>query len=301
MPFPSILFEQSNEYAGIDAGEEPPFFTDLNLDQVMASMTASRDEYNLAPYFLTPLQTVSAVDYRHQILHDLEEEDLRSAVDGYARGLSTMRSYLVLMGKLHNQIPAGTLVPRCGEYLLPEHEVIRRADHRAGAEIKRLRRLPGIPGPLYAVRRIYPARRRDHTLLDRLAAVRYAVNIKGNRVRVTAYEGEEDYGADVEQTFAKFKQGAVKDYRVSFRATADMDHVEAQVLELVGKLYPETFARLDDYCARHARFADDTLAAFGREVQFYLALPRLHPADESSRAGFLLSAGKRIIHTGQRR
>ncbi len=108
-------------------------------------------------------------------------------------------------------------------------------------------------------------------LLDRLAAVRYAVSIKGNRVTVTTYQGEEDYGADVGKTFAKFKQGAVKDYRASFRASADMDHVEARVLELVGKLYPETFAELDDYCARHARFVDDTLAAFDREVQFYLA------------------------------
>ena len=89
MPFQSILFEQPDIYAGIDAKEEPPFFADLNLDQVMASMTSGRDEYNLAPYFLTPLQTASAVDYRHQILHDLEEEDVRAAVDGYARGLRT--------------------------------------------------------------------------------------------------------------------------------------------------------------------------------------------------------------------
>jgi len=103
MPFQSILFEQPDEHTGIDAREEPPFFADLNLDQVMAAMTAGRDEYNLAPYFLAPLHTVSAVDYRQQILHDLEAEDVRAAVDGYARGLSKMRSYLALMGKLHDK------------------------------------------------------------------------------------------------------------------------------------------------------------------------------------------------------
>ena len=66
-------------------------------------MTSGRDEYNLTPYFLTPLQTASAVDYRHQILHDLEEEDVRAAVDGYARGLRTMRAYLALIGKLRDK------------------------------------------------------------------------------------------------------------------------------------------------------------------------------------------------------
>ena len=270
MPFQSILFEQPDQHAGID-GEEPPFFADLNLDQVMAAMTAGRDEYNLAPYFLTPLHTVSAVDYRQQILHDLEEEDVRAAVDGYARGLSTMRSYLAQMDKLHDRYQRE-------RWFLDAVDIYCQSTRSFAGQITGLE----LKSSGFAAFREYLdgyAQSGDftrlatetHTLLGRLAAVRYAVNIKGNRVRVTAYEGEEDYGADVEQTFAKFKQSAVKDYRVSFRATADMDHVETQVLEVVSKLYPETFAGLDDYCARHARFADDTLAAFDREVQFYLA------------------------------
>ena len=44
---------------------------------------------------------------------------------------------------------------------------------------------------------------------DELAAVSYAVQIRGNRVRVTRYEGEADMSEQVERTFAKFKQGAV--------------------------------------------------------------------------------------------
>jgi DNA mismatch repair ATPase MutS len=75
----------------------------------------------------------------------------------------------------------------------------------------------------------------------------------------------------VAETFARFKQGAVRDYRVGFRAAADMNHVEAQVLECVGRLYPETFAELDDFCVRYAHYVDDTLGVFDREVQFYLA------------------------------
>ena len=67
----------------------------------MTSIAFGRDEYNLTPYFLAPLPTVSAVEYRHQVLRDLEDQDVRSAVGGYAHDLSQMRKYLALIGKLH--------------------------------------------------------------------------------------------------------------------------------------------------------------------------------------------------------
>ncbi len=72
-------------------------------------------------------------------------------------------------------------------------------------------------------------------------------------------------------TFAKFRQGAVKDYRVKFSNYPEMNHVEAAVLDLVARLYPEIFAALDGFCARHRDYLDSTVAAFDRDVQFYLA------------------------------
>jgi hypothetical protein len=50
-----------------------------------------------------------------------------------------------------------------------------------------------------------------------------------------------------------------------------MDHVEARILELVTRLYPDEFAALDGFCARHASYLDETIRAFDREVQFYAA------------------------------
>ena len=50
-----------------------------------------------------------------------------------------------------------------------------------------------------------------------------------------------------------------------------MNHVEAQILDLVAKLFPEPFARLADYRTRHDGYLDPTIARFDREVQFYLA------------------------------
>jgi len=104
-----------------------------------------------------------------------------------------------------------------------------------------------------------------------LAGVRYCVHTQGNRVQVTAYEGEADYTEAVEQTFAKFKRVDSKDYRVKLSDRLEMNHVEAQILERVALLNPDVFGRLDEYCARHRDFLDPTIVAFDREMQFYLA------------------------------
>jgi DNA mismatch repair protein MutS len=50
-----------------------------------------------------------------------------------------------------------------------------------------------------------------------------------------------------------------------------MNHVEAQVLDLVAKLHPDVFGTLDEFCTRHRSYLDRTIAEFDREVQFYLA------------------------------
>jgi DNA mismatch repair ATPase MutS len=108
-------------------------------------------------------------------------------------------------------------------------------------------------------------------LLADLSSVHYCLLIKGNAVTVRKYESESDYSVDVEQTFEKFKQGAVKDYRVKFSASPDMNHVEAAILDLLAKLYPDIFLHLDEYCAQNAGYLDETISTFDREIQFYVA------------------------------
>jgi len=104
-----------------------------------------------------------------------------------------------------------------------------------------------------------------------LGDVQYCVNIKGNRVTVTRYDGEADYSAEAGQTFATFAEHAVKDYRIGFRSFPEMNHVEERILELVARLFPEVFQALDEFCARHDRYIDKKIRAFDREVQFYAA------------------------------
>ena len=48
-------------------------------------MTVGREEYELAPFFYTPVRDVVAVHYRHEVLRDLEQQPVFDMVGGFAR------------------------------------------------------------------------------------------------------------------------------------------------------------------------------------------------------------------------
>ena len=112
--------------------------------------------------------------------------------------------------------------------------------------------------------------REAREIASALGKVRYVLHIRGARVTVSAYRDEPDYAQEVVADFAKFKEGAVKDYIAAFRSPLDMNHVEGQVLDLVARLNPGPFGALDAYFHDHQGFLDGGVAAFDRESQFYL-------------------------------
>jgi len=108
-------------------------------------------------------------------------------------------------------------------------------------------------------------------LKQSLGEIHYSIIIKNLTVRVKKYENEIDYSADIGDIFSRFRQGATKSYLLKMPSSIGLNHVEAQILDCVAKLYPEIFASLDEFCKAHASFIDETIDAFEREIQFYIS------------------------------
>ena len=72
MTFHSILFERTEDSIKKETLEAPDFFVDLNLDQIIDAITAGKQEYHLKPLFYTSLNDIDAIEYRHEIMRDLE-------------------------------------------------------------------------------------------------------------------------------------------------------------------------------------------------------------------------------------
>jgi hypothetical protein len=278
--FRSILFGDTPPPPDLDSRPEPAFFHDLNLDQGTAWVTAGLGDYRLEPFFYTPLAGPGEISYRHEVFRDLAGDALLQRVKAFAAAMRRVREELAAAQKLH--------YPRQRQrWFLESAATYCDAVTALAADLRDAaitsRGFLGIREYLagYVASGGFATLAAETTgLRADLAGVSYSMLIKGNRVRVRKYEGEDDYSREVLAVFEKFRHGTVKDYRVRYPAGGEMNHVEAGVLDLVAKLYPDEFAALDRYCQRHAGYLDDTITRFDREIQFYLAyLAHIRPLE----------------------
>src|SRR6478609_2200731 len=100
MPSTSILFAQTPDTA--PTGQpEPAFFVDLNLDQIVAGVTAGRADFDLKEFYRAPLDSTQAIQYRQQVFQDLERADLRDRMGDFADTMTRVRHRLAQAADLH--------------------------------------------------------------------------------------------------------------------------------------------------------------------------------------------------------
>ena len=271
MTFHSILFERTEDSIKKETLEAPVFSIDLNLDQIIDAITSGRQEYNLKPFFYTSLTDIDTIKYRHEIMRDLEHEILFNHIKSFAQTMRARREHLAQADKLYHKYQKERWFLEAVEIYC---DAVNCLLHYLSFTDLKSRGFLAFREYLtdYANSDPFTSLLAEtKNLIADLSSVKYCLLIRDNGITVRKCESEIDYSADVEQTFEKFKQGAVKDYRVKFSDWPEMNHVEANVLDLVAQLYPGIFLNLDTYCAKNGNYTDETIADFDRGIQFYIA------------------------------
>ena len=317
MTFRSILFRKTTESTGVEALAEPAFFGDLFLDQIVDAITAPKKEYDLKPFFYASLRDAATIRYRQAVMRDLENGTLLANIKSFADKMTVVRRYLAHSKELDSAYHqegwfleaalvycdvVTDLARDLGSANLKSRGLLAFRDHVANT----------VQSP-----RFQALLTESQQVKSGLSSVEYCVHIRNGTVKVRQYEGETDYSVEVSRTFIKFQQAAVKDYRVDLYRGSSMNHIEAQILDRVARLYPGQFAALDQFCLNHSPFVDETIRVFDREIQFYVAylefvgairrkgLPFCYPQvsaqsrEVSARAAFDLALANTLVHAGK--
>jgi DNA mismatch repair protein MutS len=271
MPFRSILSQEAERNAAVDGREPPEYFADLHLDDVVASITVGRDDYDLNPFFHARVRNAATVAYRHEVFRDLADDAVLGLVRSFAHEMRIVRERIGRVSKVYYRYEQE-------RWFLDASDAYRQAVAKMAGDLTdarmQSRGLVAFREYLadYVLSPAFVTLAADTERLHAdLATITYRLRIEGSRITVGRYDAEPDHGAEVLQAFEKFKQGAGKEYVFEFSPWPDMNHVEAAVLDRVALLFPAVFSSLEEYCARHRDFLDPTIEQFDREIQFYLA------------------------------
>jgi len=281
--FDSILFPGSHDGVGQAISTAPAFFHDLNLDRIVEAITSDWQEYDLAPFFYAPLTEVDAIAYRQAVMQDLEDAGLMQAIKSFSQHMRVMRGHLPRDQEHYYRYQAER------RFLSAVQEYCGAVDDLAGSLATSALASLGLRAlreylTEYVDSDAFRALATEMTTLaSDLCAIQYCLILRDGRVTVRQYEAASDYSAAVEETFGKFRHGAVKDYLAKDLPREGMNHVQAQVVERVARLHPDTFQALERFYIEHAGSLDRTLSRFDREIQFYVAY--LSHVDKFRRAG----------------
>ena len=271
MTFKSILFKNLGDIQAEKNLEGEEYFVDLNLEQIIHSVIRGKqEEYNIKPFFYMPLHNIEDIYFRQQVMRDLENTSLFESIKSFAERMHSMRVNLSLADRLHYKYN------KQGWFL----EAVRDYCEAVSLLIKDLP-LIDLKSPGFLDFRAYldkyiksdffiSLQAELEIIKNDLSKIMYCLVIKGNRVKVQKYNYEIDYNLEVEKTFEKFKRESVKDYRCKYSKDAGMNHIEANIINCVARLFPEIFLSLDNYCKKNFNFVDDNILKFDREVQFYI-------------------------------
>lgn len=250
--------------------QAPDCFRDLNLDQITAAITGGRLDFNLEDFIWAGPASLSDVRYRQAVMRDIDTAGIGGFLRKFGQAMADVRERLALVEKLNYQQQKTAWFLTAAR--LYRDTVVTLLQSLQGADIR--------SEGLTAIRE-FLAR---HTATDQfktfsdaadhandaLRGVRYIFHVNGGSVSVLRFTSEEDYGAEIAETFRRFRTGDVDRPKYAIPDSVEMDHIEANILEGVRQLYPEVFEEASAFFEGYKDLIDPTIARFDRELQLYL-------------------------------
>jgi DNA mismatch repair protein MutS len=270
MTFESVLFRRLPPDLVTDELQAPDHFRDLNLDQIVAAVTKGKEIYNLAPFFHQPLDDADDVAYRQEVVRDLDGP-LLDQIAAFASKMEQMRQILRGADASYYRLnKLGLFLTAVLTYGAGVQGLANALEEEAPAS-RALR-----AAQTYLSNYVGSAAFRSliggaEQVRSELEGISYCLRIRDGAVTVSGSDDEADYSAEIEETFARFRQGEVKDYRVKYPELSGGNHIEAQIAEFVAKLNPGIFNRLDAFCKKSGSFREPVVDRFDREIQFYVS------------------------------
>jgi len=276
--FYSILFPAKEQQDKQTAREMPAFFRDLNIDQIAEAVLEPKERFELNNIFYSPLADKEVIIYRQEVLRDLEDKELREALEhcseaihGVYRCLFNVRRGLTSSEPSENNyLTRGKLLENAERYCQETSLLLERLSSLTLSSAGLISFCEYLRE--YCASPAFSDLSLDiKKLREAFSAVTYCMVLHKNVIHIRENENLTGFVEPITKCFEKFRTGDSKDYRQKISDEPLASNIEAATLELLSKQNKPLFAELEEFSKKHFRFEDKIISLFSREIQFYLS------------------------------
>ncbi len=267
MNYQSILFSFT-EAARTSPRSE--FFSDMNLDQVFKEILTGKEEYDLYEFYQQNLQSVSEVNYRLEVMRDLETPKTFGNLSEFAVKLKKVREFIAFSRTVHNtyqkqkwHLDAATLYIKTISHL---HRSLTAKDIHSNG----LRAYSCWLSDYVLSQKFKELCVETEELNNIFNSIRYSIHLDRNRVIVDLDTFEEDYCASLNKTF-EHVNNIEYEFPISFFTELEMSPLETKILEIVRSNNVDAFDKLAGFYKNNTDFINLAISSFDRELQFYIS------------------------------
>lgn len=262
----SLLYRAEAKHVPLDSGT---VFSDLHLDQVITRVTRERETYALDAFYAQKPTEPGDVLFRLEIMRDVERnlEGFRSFLMQYHQAtrclaFAQVREEASVMQKW--QLDGARWYLRAVETL----EETLASDGIRAEGFLRFRAWLHAHRRTDAYRAFESGTRAQTERFDR-TRLGLVLDLANDRITVEQDLEPDDLGADLRRTFARYgMEGLGED---SAFADIHMSGLELRLLAIHKENHPRLFSELQAYAQSYGHFVDEALAAFERELQFFVS------------------------------
>ena len=269
MQFSSILFERFER--PVEISDKQDIYRDLNLDQIIDVCVTLKKEFDIKKFFYMPLDDEQSIVYRQEVLKDLQDDNFYYKVDEFAHKMLEIKNQQKTIDTIeYKEYKNGLFLQMALVYYEAIDsfvEALKLANLHSKGFLLFYDYLQA-----YLNSDDFKSLKNDvQKLKHELASVSYIVGIDGLTFKVRKYNNEANYVQEIQKVFHKFEQDEVSVQNCKFDKNSGINHVNAKILEFVGKLYPVIFSNLEKFTQKHRGFIKNNFFVFANEVEFYMS------------------------------
>jgi DNA mismatch repair ATPase MutS len=277
MEFKSIMYNDSDNLEKLDSNNS--IIDDFSLRNIFKGIIGNIKNDELEDFLYRPLNNLDNILYRQEIFKDLANPQIYTTMSQFVARSSQMRYNIEILNNMESLQQERWLLDSVSLYCMSLIDLLNNMSKfslKSRGFLEFYRYLDN-----YIKSNEFESLRKETEDLETsISSIKYLINIKGVKITVRKDKDSDNYASIVQKTFSRFLD---EDEIIhGHDSSPGVGHVEAAIVELVAKFYPEIFSKLEEFYKKRLTFMDGIISKFMHEIVFYLKyLDYIRPMEES--------------------